>query len=110
MPSRQPPDASDLAPWVEWENIVDRVRAAKSADTAILMMKRHFRSVLGSLDRDRDQKLKRSREQHQRVREWHDRTREMAKAMAGPNREWGAFFERADELDRALQARKKFEI
>jgi hypothetical protein len=110
MPKRPPPDVSALTPWVEWERIVERVRGAKDAESAVYMMKRHFKSVLEMQDALRDTKLKREYDARQAFRERHLRVREMAKAMAGPDREWGQFHERACELDDALQARKKFEI
>jgi hypothetical protein len=90
--------------------VVERVRLAKTPEAAVLLMKRHFRSALDLQDKLRDVKIKRERNVGQAMKEYHERVRAMAKAMAGPDKEWGQFYERAAELDAALRARRTFEI
>jgi hypothetical protein len=113
MPSsREPPDVSDLAPWIEWERVVERVRKAKSQDAAVLLLKRHLRAGL-----EFNASIAKSRQLTEAVRrdeqnKAHSRVDAMARAMAtvDPHLPDHDYLTDAARLDAALRIRKQYEV
>jgi hypothetical protein len=110
MPKKEPPDVSGLAPWVNWEGIVDRVRKAKTPETAAYLMKRHFRSGLqfnASITKSHQiTEAVRRREEDAA----HHRIDAMARAIASvdPRVKDHDYVTDAARLDAALRIRKQY--
>jgi hypothetical protein len=106
MPSPKLSDAN----WIRWDEVVEKVRSAKTAEAAVTKLKRDidfaFKLREGTLARERLQDYK----VHHQVRTEMKRAEEMAKAMAFKDEDWNDYLDQAIRLDAALTARKKFEI
>jgi hypothetical protein len=110
---REPPDVSELAPFVEWDRVVERVRKAKTQESAVLLLKRHMRSGL-----EWAQTMRRSKQHTEAIRQAEQRNTQaridaMARAMAMANPHLGDdhdYIADATRLDNALQIRKQYEI
>jgi hypothetical protein len=112
MADEEEPDVSALAPWVNWERIVQRVRKARSPEKAVVLLKRHFRSGLkytasAAKSRQVTEAVRRREEDIQ-----DERIDAMARATAtvDPYPEDHDYVMDAARLDAALRMRRQFEI
>lgn len=112
MANDEEPDVGALAPWVDWERVVERVRKAKSPEKAVILLKRHFRSGLQFTA-----SAAKSRQVHEAVRRREEDSQDqridaMARAMAAvdPYVEGHDYLTDAARLDAALRIRRQFEI
>jgi len=112
MANENEPDVGVLAPWVDWERIVERVRKAKSPEKAVVMLKRHFRPGLQfAASAVKSKQLAEAvRRREEDVRD--ERVDAMARAMAtvDPYVEDHDYLTDAARLDAALRMRRQFEI
>ena len=108
-PMRTPKKISQTN-WINWDELVERVRGAKTSEVAIARLKKDLDLALKLREHSVASEAVEDERLHKRIKENMARCQAMAAAMAYPEgEESGDFLELASRVDRALTARKKHE-
>lgn len=106
-------DTSKLsqANWINWDEVIERVRKAKTPEVAIARLKKDLDLAFKLYSGDQARKAVAEYKHHQQVKRGMKRAQAMAQAMAyREGEEAEDFLELAVRIDRALTARKEHEI